>query len=98
VPAGFPKTAEAAKAHASFAGCTEEYAEKIWHLAISRGGRDSKDNPIRNWRSYLKTQWTFAQEEAQKQKNFKHQPQSFGSGSGRFRPKEIEENLQAPIL
>lgn len=52
-PPGFPRTLEEAQVHSDFVGCTKEFAAQEWHKAVSRGGRDSKDIPIRNWRGYL---------------------------------------------
>jgi hypothetical protein len=57
---GFPRNEPEAKAHAGFVGCTEEFALKTWNKAMSRGGRDAQDVPIRNWRHYLRSQWGWA--------------------------------------
>jgi hypothetical protein len=61
-PAGFPKTVDEAKAHAACVGCPENFVEKTWTKASGRGGRDSKDIPIRNWRAHLATEWKYERE------------------------------------
>jgi hypothetical protein len=48
--------------HADFVGCPAEFAVKTWNLAESRGGRDSKDVPIRSFRHHLATAWAYEQE------------------------------------
>lgn len=60
-PAGFPRTAADAVVHADFVGCPREFASDEWSRAMGRGGRDSKDVPIRNWRHYLTSSWASAQ-------------------------------------
>jgi hypothetical protein len=59
LPRGFPRDEDEAKAHAAFVGCPEAFAATTWALARGRGGRDSKDVPIRSWRHFLKSQWEF---------------------------------------
>lgn len=57
LPPGFP-TSEAAAQFASVSvGCPESFAAEEWHRAMSRGGRDHRDIPIRSWASYLRTCW-----------------------------------------
>ncbi|HYE32171.1 MAG TPA: hypothetical protein VEH27_12135, partial [Methylomirabilota bacterium] len=51
-PAGFPKTEAQAIAWAMGAH-PDAFVIETWHKANSRGGRDAKEVPIRNWRSYL---------------------------------------------
>lgn len=84
-PANFPKTLDEAKAHAAFVGCTEDFAELTWHKAMSRGGRDARDIPVRNWRSFLATEWTFhkAQQEKEKRKQNANNPQNSQRSSDR---------------
>lgn len=57
LPAGFPKTEAAAQFASVSVGCPESFAVDEWHRAVSRGGRDAKDVPIRSWASYLRTCW-----------------------------------------
>jgi hypothetical protein len=59
LPVGFPATQDEALVAAAFVGCPEETAVKAWNKAMSRGGRDSKDIPIRNWRAHLATEWAY---------------------------------------
>ena len=40
-----------------------------WNKAVSRGGCDAKDIPIRNFRAYLAAEWSYEQ-------NRKHRPNS----------------------
>lgn len=53
LPHGFPKSENDAVVHADFVGCSREFASIEWHRSLGRGGRDSKDVPIRNWRGFL---------------------------------------------
>ena len=59
--AGFPKTEQQAKSAAFQAGCPEEFAVKVWNLAMGRGGVDAKGNPIRSWAHHLKASWSMDQ-------------------------------------
>lgn len=52
LPPGFPKTEEAAVAACMTCGIPEASVRSIWKLAAGRGGRDSKDVPIRNFAVY----------------------------------------------
>ncbi len=38
--------------------------------ALSRGGRDAKDTPIRSWPHYLAREWTYEQNRVAKDKHF----------------------------
>ncbi len=38
-----------------------EFVIATFHKAMSRGGRDAKDVPIRNWPSFLAIEWKYAQ-------------------------------------
>jgi hypothetical protein len=62
LPPGFPQTEAEGRAHAGFVGCSDDFAAKIWQKASGRGGRDSHDVPIRNWRSYLASEWGYERE------------------------------------
>jgi hypothetical protein len=62
LPSGFPANPIEAAVHAQFVGCPAPFAQKTWHAASARGGRDSKDVPIRSWRHHLATCWTYEQE------------------------------------
>lgn len=61
LPPGFPQTEADARAHAAFVGCPPDFAVTTWRLAMSRGGRDAKDVPIRNWRMHLRANFDFQQ-------------------------------------
>lgn len=63
-PPGFPRTEEAAKAACAAVGCPEVFAVNEWDRAMGRGGRDSRDVPIRSWASYLRGCWTASQSRA----------------------------------
>lgn len=60
-PSGFPATETEALAAAGVVGCPPEVATKAWNKALSRGGRDAKDIPIRNWRAHLAVEWSYEQ-------------------------------------
>jgi len=74
LPHGFPKTSDEAKTQAQFAGVSLDFAVDTWVKAMSRGGRDAKDNPIRIFRYYLMNEWKYEQERIAKngQKNRPH--------------------------
>ena len=57
----FPKTEEEVVVHAAFVGCPPEFACSTWNLAKGRGGRDSQDVPVREFRSFLAAQWVYQQ-------------------------------------
>lgn len=57
LPPGFPASEAAAQFASVSVGCPEAFAADEWHRAMSRGGRDAKDVPIRSWASYLRTCW-----------------------------------------
>lgn len=59
-PPGFPKTEAEAIAHCAFVGATAESAITAYHKAVSRGFTDASGRPIHNFRSYLKTEQTYA--------------------------------------
>lgn len=94
LPEGFPKTEQEAKEHCPFIGVTEEFACKVWHLAYSRGGKDSHEVPIRNFRSYLKTQDTY-DKERKADTNGKH---SAGNKPTRPSRNDGTYNANAPSL
>lgn len=54
LPKGFPVTEKEARSRAFQAAVTEDFAEECWNLAMMRGGRDWRDNPIRSFVYYLK--------------------------------------------
>ena len=68
LPVGFPATKEAAVAHAAFVGCPPAFAEQTWNKAVSRGGHDAQNVPIRNFRAYLATQWSYEQNRQNKER------------------------------
>lgn len=59
LPKGFPATVDDAIAHAAFVGCDLIFATDVWNKAMGRGGRDSKEVPIRSWRHHLATEWSY---------------------------------------
>lgn len=60
-PKGFPKTLKEAESHASFVGCPVAFVSKAWNKAVSRGCEDSAGRPIRSFRHYLATEWSYEQ-------------------------------------
>lgn len=82
----FPATEKEAISHAAFAGVTEQFAADTWHKANGRGGYDAKDVQIRNWRSYLKSQWVYEQD--RQRRNPKAKPDA----------KQIEETIHVKSL
>jgi hypothetical protein len=59
LPPGFPADEKAAVAGAMGVGCPEVFVVASWNQAMGRGGRDSKDVPIRSWPKYLAACWTY---------------------------------------
>jgi hypothetical protein len=95
LPPGFPADQFSASAHAGFVGCPEEFAVEVWNLAVSRGGRDAKDVPIRNWRSHLATKWSYKRN-ADAESSGKGAPSDRkGSGKGKPTVWESKERLAA---
>lgn len=68
LPPGFPSTADEAKIAAHFVGCPEPFAISTWAKAMGRGGCDSKEVPIRSWRYYLQSEWTYEQDRRERLK------------------------------
>ncbi len=64
----FPVKVEDAVVHAEFIGCSKDFAAKVWTKAEGRGGCDAKDVPIRSFRHYLQTEWSYEQGRLQKLK------------------------------
>lgn len=62
LPRGFPLTVDDAIAHATFVGCTVEFAMKVWNQAMSRNGHDAKGQPIRSFRHHLSAQKAYEHE------------------------------------
>lgn len=60
LPAGFPRTVQDAVQASATVGCPADFVEIEWQKAHGRGGRDAKDVPIRNWASYLATQFAYS--------------------------------------
>lgn len=90
LPPEFPKTEAAAQFASVTVGCPETFAAEEWHRAMSRGGRDARDVPIRSWASYLRTCWTHNQnriaEDANRQRNA-----SGNGGRGSGQPSASEQ-------
>lgn len=68
LPPHFPKTEADAITSASFVGVPAEFASKVYDKAVSRGGRDSRDVPIRNFSGYLRIEWKYETERLAKDK------------------------------
>lgn len=62
LPSGFPQTESDAVVHSAFVGCPSLFSVKTWNKAMSRHGHDSKGQPIRSFRHYLQTEWSYEQE------------------------------------
>ena len=63
-PPGFPRD-EAEVVASAGDGESSSFALKLWHLAASRGWRDARGIPLRNWRSYLAASLAFSREAAE---------------------------------
>lgn len=69
LPRGFPETADDAIKRCETIGCGALFATKTWNQAVGRGGRDSKDVPIRNFTAHVSAAWAYERERIEKTKN-----------------------------
>lgn len=74
LPRGFPVTEEAAKNFIGTIGCPVEFAIATWQKAMSRGGRDAKDVPIRSFGHYLAREWSYELNRISEQKGKANEP------------------------
>lgn len=68
LPSGFPKTEADAVTAANFVGVPPDFAVKVYDKAVSRGGRDGRDIPVRNFGGYLRVEWKYEQDRVGKEK------------------------------
>ena len=73
------------------------FAEKLWHLAASRGWRDARNIPIRSWTSYLAASVTFAREAENRRRRPVPSP-ACGSKRVSMDAGMLPEVLHAPVL
>jgi hypothetical protein len=59
LPQEFPETVEEALVVAKALKIPDEYCRETWELAMSRGGKDSKNNVIVSWPHYLSVMHRF---------------------------------------
>jgi len=107
LPFGFPKTEADAEVDADFICCPKEFAKTVWQKAHSRLGRDSRDVPIRVWRSYLAAEWAYEKsrqgERRQQQASAAAAPGGLNAGERFQHSKELEkieaalENLNSKL-
>lgn len=76
-PKNFPSSPSESCGCIGTVGCSEAFAIDTWDKAMSRGGRDAKDVPIRSWVHYLANQWKYERERLSKEQNAKPK-NSFG--------------------
>lgn len=70
LPDGFPRTAPEGIAMCIGIGATDAFIETEWHLAVSRGGLDSRQVPIRRFKSYIASRLSYSRSrEAERQFN-----------------------------
>lgn len=94
-PPGFPSTESEAAASGVLLGAPPAFATKLWHLAASRGWRDARSVPLRNWSSYLAACLAFAKEGKDRLEG----PNRRDPGRRVARePREVHEDVRAPIL
>jgi uncharacterized protein YdaU (DUF1376 family) len=62
LPPGFPVTVGDAIRACMTCGLSVDFITKTWDKAMGRGGRDSKDVPIRIWPNYAKSEWKYEQD------------------------------------
>jgi uncharacterized protein YdaU (DUF1376 family) len=88
-PDRFPKTEEDAINQAITVGCDPVFITSVWNKAVGRGGRDSKDVPIRVWSGYVATEWSY--EQARRAKDKTHGV----NGAHKVFPRDLELQRQA---
>lgn len=59
LPEGFPSTEKQALDCCAAAGVPEDFVIHTWNKAMSRGGRDSQDIPIRSFVHYVAAEWRY---------------------------------------
>ena len=96
VPVGFPKTAAEA-ARVAPESTPPGFAEKLWHLAASRGWRDARNIRIQSWSSYLAASVTFARE-AESRRRTPVPSQAGNSKRVSMDAGMLQEVLHAPVL
>jgi hypothetical protein len=67
-PPGFPKSEDEAIQHAMHVGAEPEFIRMVWNKAMSRGGNDAKDVPIRKWSNYIATEWKYERARREKER------------------------------
>lgn len=68
LPANFPKDECQACQWAASVGCPDDFICLTWNKAASRGGRDSKDIPIRSWPRYVAVEWKYEKQRMAEQR------------------------------
>lgn len=69
LPKGFPESVDDAVRLAGSGGWPDLFAIDAWNKARARGGRDSKDVPIRSWTHYVAREWSYEQQRKEKEKH-----------------------------
>lgn len=59
LPRNFPASVDDAIKQAEGVGVETDFVLKTWDKAVSRGGHDSKGQPIRSWKAYVKCEWSY---------------------------------------
>lgn len=72
----FPKTVKDAVTIGNMLNIKPEFTEHVYNKAIGRGGRDSRDVLIRNFRGHLQTELKYERERIEKEKHGTHQRNS----------------------
>ncbi len=100
LPHGFPRTVEEARIAAAFVGCPDDFADKVWNKAMSRGGRDARESQIRQWRFHLATEWSYETERNAKAKtaNETRKPNSANRNEGTFNTGKLSPAALAKVL
>lgn len=68
LPDRFPGSLVEAVAQTMTIGCPVDFVKKTWDLAMSRGGLDSKQVPIRRWANHVSVCWGYEKERLEKDK------------------------------
>src|SRR5579862_4292051 len=80
----FPKTEHEAVAYAALIGCPEDVAVEEWEQAMSRGGNDSKGQPITSFHYYLAKCWKYRRARLEENKNERYQPGGRSRNDGTY--------------
>lgn len=82
LPAAFPKQLKDALTVGEFNGIPSDFTEKVYDLALSRGGRDHSESPIRDFGAHLRVCWKYEREKIHKNAHQRSNNQNHDRNAG----------------